>query len=171
MKNGEEIKEIISKQRGLSASVSSLPLPLPHFHFLALVSFLARPKPRIPFLGLSLLRNLTKTLATQAILLPAKFARRYKGIFKIYYFTGHSIPKRYLSLQFSMTIEPLKSPNPRNRNSISVIKSKFLSVSSMNTLLAILKVSDARHDVILAGGLYKRFPQRHLPPLMLYIYI
>ena len=51
-----------------------------------------------------------------------------------------------------MTIEPLKSPNPGNRNSISVIKSKFLSVSSMNTLLAILKVTDARRDVILAGG-------------------
>ena len=34
--------------------------------FLALVSFLARPKPRIPFLGLSLLRNQTETLATQA---------------------------------------------------------------------------------------------------------
>ena len=52
-----------------------------------------------------------------------------------------------------MTIETLKSPNPRNRNSIPVIKSKFLSVSSMNTLLAILKVTDARRDVILAGGL------------------
>ena len=38
----------------------------PHFHFLALVSFLARPKPRIPFLGLSLLRNQTETFATQA---------------------------------------------------------------------------------------------------------
>ena len=63
-----------------------------------------------------------------------------------------------------MTIETLKSPNPRNRNSISVIKSKFLSVSSMNTLLAILKVTDARRDVILAGGLYHRFPWRHLPP-------
>ena len=36
--------------------------------FLALVSFLARPKPRIPFLGLSLLRNQTETLATQASL-------------------------------------------------------------------------------------------------------
>ena len=33
------------------------------------VSFLARSKPRIPFLGLSLLRNQTKTLATQAIVL------------------------------------------------------------------------------------------------------
>ena len=31
------------------------------------VSFLARPKPRIPFLGLSLLRNQTETLATQAM--------------------------------------------------------------------------------------------------------
>ena len=63
-----------------------------------------------------------------------------------------------------MTIETLKSPNPRNRNGISVIKSKFLSVSSMNTLLAILKVTDARRDVILACGLYHRFPWRHLPP-------
>ena len=35
-------------------------------HFLALVSFLARPKPRISFLGLFLLRNSTETLATQA---------------------------------------------------------------------------------------------------------
>ena len=63
-----------------------------------------------------------------------------------------------------MTIGTLKSANPRNRNSISVIKSKFLSVSSMNTLLAILKVTDARRDVILAGRLYHRFPWRHLPP-------
>ena len=63
-----------------------------------------------------------------------------------------------------MTIETFKSPNPRNRNSISVIKSIILSVSSMNTLLAILKVTDARRDVILAGGLYHRFPWRHLPP-------
>ena len=40
--------------------------PPPTLHLLALVSFLARPKPRIPFLGLSLLRNQTETLATQA---------------------------------------------------------------------------------------------------------
>ena len=45
----------------------SFPSPSPHFHFLALVSFLARPKPRIPFLVLSLLRNQTETLATQAV--------------------------------------------------------------------------------------------------------
>ena len=63
-----------------------------------------------------------------------------------------------------MTIETFKSPNPRNRNGISVIKSKFLSVSSMDTLLAILKLTDARRDVILAGGPYHRFPWRHLPP-------
>ena len=44
-----------------------------------------------------------------------------------------------------MTIETLKCPNTRNRNGISVMKSKFLSVSSMNTLLALLKVTDARH--------------------------
>ena len=63
-----------------------------------------------------------------------------------------------------MTTETLKSLNPRNRNSISVIKPEFLSVSSMNTSLAILKVTDARRDVTLAGGLYHRFPWRHLPP-------
>ena len=34
--------------------------------FLALVSFLARPKPKVPFLGLSSLRNQTETFATQA---------------------------------------------------------------------------------------------------------
>ena len=34
----------------------------------------------------------------------------------------------------------------------------------MNTLLAILNVIDARRDVLLAGGLYHRFPWRHLPP-------
>ena len=34
----------------------------------------------------------------------------------------------------------------------------------MNTLLAtVLKVTDARCDIILAGGLYHRFPWRHLP--------
>ena len=43
-------------------------------------------------------------------------------------------------------------------------KIEVLSVSSINTLLAILKGTDARRDVILAGGLYHRFPWRHLPP-------
>ena len=63
-----------------------------------------------------------------------------------------------------MTIGTVKSPDPRNRNNITVIKSKLLSVNSKNTLLAILKVTDARRDVRLAGGLYHRFPWRHLPP-------
>ena len=36
------------------------------FHFLALVSFPVRPKSKIPFLGLSFLRNQTEALATQA---------------------------------------------------------------------------------------------------------
>ena len=34
----------------------------------------------------------------------------------------------------------------------------------MNTLLAILKVTDARRDVILEDRLNHRFPWRHLPP-------
>ena len=63
-----------------------------------------------------------------------------------------------------MTIETLKSLKPRNRNSISVKKSKFLSFSAMNTLLAILKATDERRDVIPAGGLYNRFLWRHLSP-------
>ena len=55
---GEERKE----------TFPSFPSPTPLFHFLPLVSFLARPKPRISFLGLSLLRNSTETLAAQATL-------------------------------------------------------------------------------------------------------
>ena len=38
---------------------------LPLLHFFALVPFFARPKPEIPFLGLSLLRN-QETLSAQA---------------------------------------------------------------------------------------------------------
>ena len=44
----------------------SFPSASPLFHFLALVSFLARSKPKISFLGLSLLGNQTETLATLA---------------------------------------------------------------------------------------------------------
>ena len=61
-----------------------------------------------------------------------------------------------------MTIGTLNSLNPRNGNSISVINSKFLPFSSMNTLLAILKVTDVRRDVKLAGGLNHQFPWRQL---------
>ena len=63
-----------------------------------------------------------------------------------------------------MTRGNLKSPNPRNQSGISLVNSKFLSVSSMNTLLAILKVTDARRDVILAGGLNHRFLWTPPPP-------
>ena len=42
------------------------PCPSPLFHFLVLVLFLARSKPKIPFHGLFLFRNQTETLATQA---------------------------------------------------------------------------------------------------------
>ena len=42
------------------------PSPYPLFHFLVLVSFLARSKPKIPFHGLFLLRNQTEALATRA---------------------------------------------------------------------------------------------------------
>ena len=52
------------KERGGGEPLGSISSP--SFLFLALVSFLARPKPKIPFLGLSLLRNQTETLATQA---------------------------------------------------------------------------------------------------------
>ena len=38
-------------------------------NFLALVSFLARSEPKVPFLGLSLLRNQTETLARLALVL------------------------------------------------------------------------------------------------------
>ena len=41
---------------------SSFPL----FYFLALASFLALSKPKISFLGVSLLRNQTETIGTQA---------------------------------------------------------------------------------------------------------
>ena len=36
----------------------------------------------------------------RSVWLAVKFARRYKGIFKIHYTTGHFIPKKYLSLVF-----------------------------------------------------------------------
>ena len=48
-------------------TLSFLPLPSPLFHFLVLVSFLARSKPKIPFHGLFCSKNQTETLATQAI--------------------------------------------------------------------------------------------------------
>ena len=55
------------KERGGGGEKGSFSSPPPSFiFFLALVPFLARPKPKIPFLGLSLFRNQTEKLATQA---------------------------------------------------------------------------------------------------------
>ena len=54
------------RMEGNACSLASFPSPSPLFHFLVLVSFLARPKPKIPFLCLSLLWNQTETFATQA---------------------------------------------------------------------------------------------------------
>ena len=56
-----------SKSRGLSESDSFLPLPSLLFHFLALVSFLPRPKERPRNSNGILHRNQTETYATQAI--------------------------------------------------------------------------------------------------------
>ena len=67
---GRDLNSLRSKRfRAVSRvkdRAKNFPTPIPLFHFLALVSFLARLKPRIPFLGLSLLRDSTETLATQA---------------------------------------------------------------------------------------------------------
>ena len=40
----------------------------------------------------------------------------------------------------------------------------FIRLFLMNASLAIFKVTDAKRDVILAGGLYHRFPLPHPPP-------
>ena len=57
-----------SKERGRKSNTTrkiaqvTLTIPLlPQFHFLALVPFLVPPKPKVSFLGLSLLRNQTET--------------------------------------------------------------------------------------------------------------
>ena len=67
---GRDLNSLRSKRFRAVSKVKdrakNVPTPIPLFHFLALVSFLARLKPRIPFLGLSLLRDSTETLATQA---------------------------------------------------------------------------------------------------------
>ena len=80
-----------------------------------------------------------------SVWLPVKIARRQKEVLKTHYPLDVSSQKS-TKVCFSMTIGILKFPDPRNRDSISVINSK-------DTLLAILKVTDARRDVILAGGL------------------
>ena len=55
---GTRVKDLAKNGVSKGASLS--------FIVLALVPFLARPKPKILFLGFSLFRNQTETLATQA---------------------------------------------------------------------------------------------------------
>ena len=71
----------------------------PHFHLLALVSFLARPKPRILFLGLSLPQNQTETIAIQATLMSS-LSQRKKEITGVLY-----VVRRWRGL---LTIDELK---------------------------------------------------------------
>ena len=52
-----------------------------------LVSFLARPKPKIPFHGLSLLRNQTETLTTQTIDPRSRFSSKPSRLF--FFFSDH----------------------------------------------------------------------------------
>ena len=65
---------------------------------------------------------------------------------------------------FSMTTGILASPNLWNWNSICVRSLNFYPSLRQTLLLAmILKVSDAKRDVILARGVYQSFPWRRLP--------
>ena len=79
---------------------------------------------------------------------------------KIHYTTGHFIPKKYLNLVFyynrNLKISKSKKSDRYFRDKIEI----FIRLFD-----AIFKVTDARRDVILAGGLYHRFPWRHLSPL------
>ena len=81
-----------------------------------------------------------------------------------HYTTGHFIPNKYLSQVFYENRDLKISKSKKSEQYFPDKIDFFLSVSSMNTLLAILKGTDARRDVILAGGLY---PQISLetPPL------
>ena len=60
----------------------SFPFSSPLLHFLALISFLTRWKPRIPFLSLFLLQSQTETLFTQAIPYLKKVNPRNSSTFK-----------------------------------------------------------------------------------------
>ena len=62
---------------GEERKVYLLPLPSPLFHFLALVSFLARSKPKIPFLVFFCSETERKTLATQATIQAKLIFNKY----------------------------------------------------------------------------------------------
>ena len=74
------IQSLLASSKNLEDSVACVASVSVRFWSKERGASLARPKPRIPFLGLSLLRNQTETLATQAMkilvqdcfLLPSK---------------------------------------------------------------------------------------------------
>ena len=78
-------------------------------------------------------------------MIALKFARRKQAIFKIHYTTGHFFPKKFLSLVFYDNRD-LKISKYKKSEQYFRYKIEFSSASSMNTLLAILKVTDARRD-------------------------
>ena len=63
----------------------------------------------------------------------------------------------------SMTKEILTSSNLRTGAVYAWEIPNFYPPLRRTLLLTIFKVTDARHDVILTGGLHHRFPWRHLP--------
>ena len=67
------------RMEGNACLLASFPSPSPLFHFLVLVSFLARPKPKIPFLCLSLLWNQTETFFMFTLFFPTLFATSFPG--------------------------------------------------------------------------------------------
>ena len=90
-----------SKSRGLSARVSFFPLP--PLSFFVLVPFLARPKQKIPFLCLSLLRNQTETLATQAIIILS-LCNLFNVCKYLFFCTDINISKRILMLKADVSM-------------------------------------------------------------------
>jgi len=91
----------------------SFPSPPPHFNFLALVSFLARPKPRIPFLGLSLLRNQTETLATQA---KIAIGISIKNILRVVFAPSPPYPTVFSCIHLRNCFLPLSSGHTWRKN-------------------------------------------------------
>ena len=83
----------------------SLPPP-PTFIFLALVSFLAWSKPRIQFLSLSLLRNQTETLATQAKFQVTWMIEGFIDVWNFlkYFFGWFDLSRDFLCIQNNLKI-------------------------------------------------------------------
>ena len=77
----------------------SFPSPSPHFHFLALVSFSARSKPKILSLNLFLLHNKMQMLAMQASLFQAVTSMAHH--FGHFWFCRITCSATCMSLEFS----------------------------------------------------------------------